>query len=188
MRKWNNLFVLLPVLFIAQLSVISCKKSVKDIDVLQIDTLTVVDTIFNNGYYTIDSTGGAAPGIIVAAPFNENILPSTASSGLLLMMDQNGKVLRTVTTPGPAFCVNRWVINGQVRYIYLVNDPAALRLYGVDEDAGYAIITDSNFNQIQRVNFTPYGQGLFQTGQAMDVHDFIPVADSDYITLSYDDK
>ncbi|HTI09065.1 MAG TPA: aryl-sulfate sulfotransferase [Puia sp.] len=187
MRKWTILVVLLPVIFFALLTVTSCKKSGGDVVVSNKDT-TKTDTLVSNGIYTIDSTGVPAPGIILAAPFDETIIPSITSPGLLLVMDQNGKILKQQTTPGPAFSLNRWTINGQTRYTYLVNDPAALRLYGVDEDAGYAVIADSNLNQLQRINFTPYGEGLFQTGQALDVHDFILISDSDYITLSYDIK
>jgi hypothetical protein len=105
-------------------------------------------------------------------------LPLVDSPGLLLIMDQSGKVLRKQATPGSAFCLNRWTLNGQIRYTYLVNDPNAFRTLGVDENAGYAIISDSNLKELQRVNFTSFGESPFQPGQSSDVHDFVLISDT----------
>lgn len=35
------------------------------------------------------------------------------------------------------------------------------------------------------MNFTPYGDGLFGTGQSLDIHNFLLISDNDYITESY---
>jgi hypothetical protein len=174
------------VIFVILAGILSCNKK----DMVHMMTMTrpqVIDSLTQN-YYTLDSTGTPTPGMILAAPFNL-ATPATADSpGVLLIMNQSGKVFRKIATPGAAFDLNRWTINGKTRYTYLVNDPLALRLYGFVQNAGYAIITDSNFNELQRVNFTAYGENLFMTGQALDVHDFILLSDSDYIDLAYDVK
>jgi hypothetical protein len=179
------LLILSGIICITALTVTSCHKTTKE----EAPAITTVipDSLTQN-IYTIDTTASPSRGTILAAPYDGTILPITPSTGLLLVMDQSGKVLMEQTTPGTAFCLNRWTINGKTRYTYLVNDPGALRLLGVDQNVGYAVITDSSLTELQRINFTPFGQGLFQLGQGLDVHDFILVSDSDYITLSYVNK
>jgi arylsulfate sulfotransferase len=194
MRRLNCSFrpsdwvaVLLPVLFVVFISSISCRKIGKTLESSPGDS-THVDTVLTQDIYTLDSFSTPTPGTILSTPFNESILPTVDSPGLLLVMDQGGRVLQKKVTAGTAFCLNRWTINGQTRYSYILNDALALRLYSVDQNAGYAIIADSNYNTIKEVDFTPYGNSLFLFGQALDVHDFILVSDNDFITLAYDVK
>jgi arylsulfate sulfotransferase len=137
--------------------------------------------------YTIDSITLPTPGTILAAPFYDSIQPIFSSPGLLLVMNQAGKVQETRNLPEAAFCLNHWIINGQTRYTYLVNDPGALRWLGTDQYAGYAVITDSTLRVLQRVYFNP-GDSIFQAGQELDLHDFVLISDTDCITLSYINK
>jgi arylsulfate sulfotransferase len=53
------------------------------------------------------------------------------------------------------------------------------------QNAGYAIIADSNLSTLQQINFIPYAPAIFPSNQGLDVHDFILISDSDYITLTY---
>ena len=78
-----------------------------------------VDTLTQN-VYTIDSTEPPSKGIILTAPFNFNASVTAVTPGLLLIMDQSGKVLQKLTTPGNPFDFERWIINGETRYTYLV--------------------------------------------------------------------
>jgi len=155
----------------------SCAKEIK------ISAPSPTDTLTQN-IYTVNSAGTASPGIILTAPFP---FPANATGpvpGLLLIMDQDGKVLQEQTTPGSAFDFVRWNINGQTRYSYLMNDPGAYRAIGLPYYTGYAVITDSNLNELQRINFIPAGPGPFQPEQALDVHDFILLSDSHYIAMA----
>jgi hypothetical protein len=175
----NRIHLLFLLLVVFALSTfVSCKKSSKDTLPSATDTLT-------QNIYTIDSTSSPSLGTILTAPY-DSLIPSTApSTGLLLIMNQSGKVLNKLTTPGSAFCLNRWIINGQIRYTYLVNVPTDLHPVGAGEISGYAIIADSNLNTLQQVNFQPYAAGIFAANQGLDIHDFILISDSDYITLTY---
>ncbi|MDR3713839.1 MAG: aryl-sulfate sulfotransferase [Puia sp.] len=188
MRKPTNLLIRPPVVFVTlffiTLFATYCSKTPSNDQVVAAYLATHPLT---QSIYTVDTTTSPPPGIILTTPYNESILPIDQSTGFLLIMDQSGKALQEKYTPGTAFCLNRWIINGQIRYTYLVNDPGALRLLGVDQNAGYAIVADSSLNTLQRINFTPF-DSLFQAGQALDVHDFILLSDSDYITLSYINK
>jgi arylsulfate sulfotransferase len=175
----RKLSILLTACCILAVAVTSCKKSSKGTSAPPItDTLT-------QDIYTIDSTASPSKGIILAAPYPDIVNALSPTPGILLVMDQSGKVLMEKTTPGTAFDLNRWIVNGKTRYTYLVDDPGAFREPGGIENAGYAIIADSNLNTLQQVNFTPYAAGIFPPNQGLDVHDFILIADSDYITLSY---
>jgi arylsulfate sulfotransferase len=157
----------------------SCKKSIKESTFASpADTLT-------QDVYAIDSTASPSKGTILVAPYDTTILTSATAQGMLLLMDQSGKVLMKKTTPGLTYCLNRWTINGKTRYTYFINDPSTFHPTGFTGATGYWIIADSNLNQLQQIDFTPYGQGLFQPGQGLDLHDFILLSDSDYITLSY---
>ena len=142
-----------------------------------------VDT-FTQSVYNIDSTGSPSKGIILTAPFNFSTTRSS-NPGLLLVMDQGGKVLQKLATSDEALDFARWTINGQTRYTYIVANPAAFLPPGDVQGAGYAIIADSNLNTLQQINFIPYAAGIFPSNQGLDVHEFILISDNDYIDLTY---
>jgi len=154
----------------------SCKKSTRVSHPINIDTLT-------QDIYAIDSTGSPSKGIILAAPYDSTVPANVASQGLLMVMDQSGRLLQRLATPGQAFCFNRWVIDGKTRYTYFVNDPSAFRPPKFIEPAGYGVIADSNLNTLQEINVTPFPSEVFQPTQPLDIHDFILVSDNDYIAL-----
>src|ERR1700744_3500492 len=107
----------IPLSFIAIALVVSntfCRKT-SGTDKAEI-TIPPVDTLAQKWYTTIDSAGTPLPGVILAAPFNLAVGANIDSPGVLLMMNQDGQILRKLATPGPAFDFNKWVINGQTRY------------------------------------------------------------------------
>jgi arylsulfate sulfotransferase len=160
------------------LTYFSCKKTAS-----LTAAVNPVDT-FTQNVYTIDSTESPTKGIILTAPFDFSTTSST-TPGLLLVMDQSGKVLQKLATSDEALDFARWTINGQTRYTYIVASPTAFRPSGDVQGAGYAIIADSNLNTLQQINFIPYAPGIFPSNQGLDVHEFILISDSDYITLTY---
>jgi arylsulfate sulfotransferase len=167
------------------LTFFSCKKTARDIMPMNTDTLAQNSDSLTQNIYTIDSTASPSKGIILVSPYDSLPPGAGVPPGLLLIMDQSGKVLHKLTTPGTAYDLNRWVINGKTRYTYFVTDPSDLQPLGGGQISGYVVVADSNLNQLQRVNFTPFAQGLFPSNQGLDVHDFILLSDSDYITLAY---
>jgi hypothetical protein len=161
------------------LTYFSCKKSPT-----VTGTINPLDTLTQD-VYTIDSTQSPSRGIILTAPFNFSTTSSSNTTGMLLVMNQSGKVLQKLTTPGEALDFARWTINGKTRYTYIVSSPNAFRPPGDVQGAGYAIIADSNLNTLQTINFIPYAPEIFPSNQGLDVHEFILISDSDYITLTY---
>jgi len=149
-------------------------------------TTTTTDSLAQTYYTTIDSLGTPAPGIILACPIITTLLPIIDSPGVLLIMNQDGQILKKKSTAGQAYNFQRWIINGQIRYTYVVNNPNAYRTGDVDDPAGYYVIADSSLNTLQQVNFTAYaGDTAAVSGQALDVHDFVLISDNDYIIESY---
>ncbi|HEY4063402.1 MAG TPA: aryl-sulfate sulfotransferase [Puia sp.] len=143
-----------------------------------------IDTLTQN-IYTINAEGSSSPAIILCTPFDLAAPESQGTPGLLLIMDQDGKVLQKQTTGGTAFNLNRWIINGQTRYTWFVDDVHAFRAPGVIGYAGYEVIADSNLQTLKRVNFLPNGPDPFPAGQSLDAHDFILLSDDHYLTITY---
>ncbi|WP_431212005.1 hypothetical protein ACQ86N_40570 [Puia sp. P3] len=145
--------------------------------------VTATDTLTQD-IYTINSMGNSSPAVILAAPFSSTASPTHDSSGLLLVMNQEGKVLKEQSTEASAFCFNRWTYNGLTRYTWFVNEPSAFRGPGVSNFEGYGVIADSSLKELGRVHFIPNG-GSFSPGQDLDVHDFILISDDHYIAMAY---
>jgi hypothetical protein len=152
-------------------------------DTKHISPFAAADTLTQD-VYTINSGGTASAAVVLAAPFSSTSSAIHDSSGLLLVMNQDGRVLKEKSTEASAFCFNRWNYNGLTRYTYLVNDPSAFRGPGVSNFEGYAVIADSSLNELSRVHFIPNG-GSFSPGQDLDVHDFILISDDHYIDMAY---
>src|ERR1700749_3020452 len=55
---------------------------------------------FTQNIYTINPVGNSSPAIILCTPFNLTIPEMLAPPGLLLIMDQDGKVLQKKNTEG----------------------------------------------------------------------------------------
>lgn len=165
-------------LFVSATFVVACHKDNKHVNpVLSTDTLT--QTV-----YTVSPGGNSSPAIVLASPFSSKAKPTADTSGLLLVMNQDGRVLKEKTTEGSAFCFNRWTYNGLTRYTYLVNEVSAYRYPGGNNFEGYAVIADSSLNELSRVHFIP-GAGSFSPGQDLDVHDFVLISDDHYIAMAY---
>jgi arylsulfate sulfotransferase len=134
--------------------------------------------------YTVTESGTPSKGQILVAPFLLNVV----DSGQLIIMDQDGKVLKEKSLPGATLCFNKWVINGETRYTYIVNDVNAYHIPIVGNFAGYIVIADSNLNEIKRVNLLPNNGIITSDGHSADVHDFILLSDDHYILEAYYDK
>ncbi|TDX00539.1 aryl-sulfate sulfotransferase [Dinghuibacter silviterrae] len=186
MRKSKQPDRLLGGVFCALIAATSCHKGDKAVTPQNVTTTTTtVDTLPQTIYTSIDSSGTPTPGIILAAPVTTLTTAITPDPGMVMIMNQDGWVLKEQQTTGQAFDFNRWIINGQTYYTYIVNNPSAYRAMGVDQDEGYAVIADSNLNTVQQVNFTPFGDYAFQATQGLDIHNFLLISPTDYITESY---
>ncbi|OJW82586.1 MAG: hypothetical protein BGO69_05715 [Bacteroidetes bacterium 46-16] len=130
--------------------------------------------------YTITNVNSPEPGTILVSPYNT----SSQDKGSLIIMDNEGNIISQKTTNGAAFCFKKWNINGQVRYSFIINDVNQYHIPSVNQLTGYVVVTDSALNELQRIDLKAYG-AINTTSVNLDVHDFILLADDDYITMSY---
>jgi len=131
--------------------------------------------------YQVNNFSSTVPGRILLSPYDI----ANKQSGTLMIMDEKGNLLQQKTTDGATFCFNKWTINGQTRYTYIVNDAEAYHLPGISQLTGYAVIADSNLNELKRVQLLPWGNITVNRNEGLDVHDFILLSDEHYITMSY---
>ncbi len=158
---------------------ISCRKA----DTVNNRNFASADTLTQN-IYTITETGAPVKGTILVAPFSLTV----PDSGMVMIMDQDGKVLQKQLLPGATLDFNKWNSNGQTRYTYIVNNVNAYHIPIVGNFAGYVVITDSMLNEIKRVYLLPFNDVITSDGHALDVHDFIYFSDDHYIQEAYYDK
>ena len=75
-----------------------------------------------------------------------------SSTGNLLVLDENGYVIREKTVDSRTDDFQKWTINGQTRYSYLLAE-GNYATGGPGTEEGYDVICDSNFNEISRAKF-----------------------------------
>jgi hypothetical protein len=144
---------------------------------------SVLDTL-PQSVYTI-SRDSALPyaGFITVAPYN----PANTSAGYIMVMDGAGHLVAQKTAANNMMDFRRWVINGQVRYTWHVNDPSYYVISSINAASGYTVIADENLNELKRVSFIPKGW-LNRPYQGTDLHDFVLLTDDHYFTMTYYQK
>jgi len=142
------------------------------------------DTDTSQNIYVINAISNPIPGIILMAPFQ----PGNNGIGYLFITNQNGHVIKQKKINGAVGKFQRWNINGKTRYSYNVYDLTGYIIQGAGYLPGYEIITDSNLNEIDRVQLMPDGQIGTGVQKSLDGHDFIMIDDHHYIIESYYQK
>lgn len=170
------------------LTIASCKKD-KNI-ILQpqsgpVDTTDTVitDTFLKQDVYKVTAYNISKPALILLSPYS---ILTQNETGQLMVFNEKGQLLMQKTTPGAAFCFRRWLINGRVRYTYIVNDAATTHIPNLNQLTGYVVIADEKLNEIKKVHLITHNDIIAGPGYVdLDVHDFILIDDNHYITMSY---
>ena len=155
-----------------------CQKNIDEITVTPTPPINPDSTKNYDSLFTISSGSGQDSGQILV-DFN------TKTSGVLAILDQAGRVIKTKTVGLQIDNFQKWNINGKIRYTYFQTQGefAIDSIPGTEE--GYEIICDSNLNEIKRVGLLPYGNVDTLTSSKIDVHDFILLDDDHYIVETY---
>lgn len=168
------------------LSIAACKKE-KNI-ILQPpptpdDTTTITDTFLTQDIYKVKAYNVSKPALILLSPY---AILQQNNIGHLMIFNEKGELLQHKTAPGAVFCFRRWVIDGNVRYTYIVNDVNATHIANMNQLTGYAVIADSSLNEIKRVHLKSHNDIIAGPGYVdLDVHDFILLGDDHYISMAY---
>ncbi len=146
-----------------------CKKvSVEVTPPINTDTAHTVD----QNYYTVS-------GLSDSLPTGEIFLTENApTNGMLLILNQNGYVIKEKPLPVNVQNLQKWVINGQTRYTYFYTTL-------VTPGWGYENICDSNFNVLSTVRLLSYGNIDSSVSDELDEHEFILLGDNHYISEAY---
>lgn len=129
--------------------------------------------------YSVKSLTAPGGGQIFVSPFS-----NTNSNGALMILDEKGNVLQQKVTMSMPFNFKKWIVNGSIRYTFFVDNPSIFHIPNIGQSTGYVEITDSNFNELNRVHLQSYS-GIITGGVDLDLHDFILIDDNHFYTQSY---
>ncbi len=127
--------------------------------------------------YTTPSVDSTQQGYILLTPHRR----FNMRNGRIVVMDFKGRILFEKVTPGTASDFRQWIVNGQKRYTYGIDDPAAVH---VTLEAGYVLLLDSALNPMKQIHLKPYNDITTDKGQDLDLHDFILLSDEHYIAMA----
>jgi arylsulfate sulfotransferase len=135
--------------------------------------------VTDNAFYSVTgSDSGLAKGEILLA------LNST-TDGKLLFLDQRGSLIREKSVGIDVENLQKWTINGQVRYTYFHTEGPSLLDGTTGTELGYEMVCDSNLNILDSVKLQSFNNINTKVQDKLDVHEFILVGDGHYIYETY---
>ncbi|RYE24102.1 MAG: hypothetical protein EOP51_08465 [Sphingobacteriales bacterium] len=142
------------------------------------------DTFLTQDIYKVVSYNiPRTPAEILLSPY---VFANQNSAGRVMVFNERGQLMKEKETPGATFCFRRWVVNGKVRYTYIVNDINTTHIAGINQLTGYAVIADENLNEIKKVYLQTHNDIVAGAGYVgLDVHEFILLDDDHYISMAY---
>jgi len=163
--------------------IIACFWGCKKTDLVTHEKINAVDTIMapstiDSSLYTLSGPGGQDTGEIFLS-INSN----SSTTGNLLILDQKGYIIKEKALDSRADDFQKWVINGQTRYSYLLVDGTDTT-GGPATEEGYDVICDSNLTELSRAKFLSPGNVDNPNNDKLDVHDFILLGDNHYMAIS----
>lgn len=104
---------------------------------------------------------------------------------VLLIMNGDGDTLKLKDKDTAVVDFRKWAIGEKTYYSYFLQNKGFYTIPKIPYAAGYRIVTDTNFNEIARVQLLPHHHidGIAQP--ALDNHDFLLLGDNHFITLAY---
>ena len=162
----------------------ACKKS---------DNMAAAVSITPPVVYAIDSpikTDAAfysVTGYDSSSPNGEVLMAvNSGKSGLLLFTDRRGSLIREKTMPIHVEDLQKWNVNGLVRYSYFQTRGNPVTLENIQgTEVGYEMICDSDLTIIDSAKLISYHDIDASVSDKLDVHEFILLGDHHYITESY---
>ncbi|HET7003188.1 MAG TPA: aryl-sulfate sulfotransferase [Puia sp.] len=110
---------------------------------------------------------------------------NSKTDGKLFFLDQRGSVIREVSVGTDVENLQKWNINGQVRYTYFHSEGTSTLDGTTGTELGYEMVCDSNLNILDSVKLLSFGSIDANQQDKLDVHEFILLADKHYIYETY---
>jgi len=110
---------------------------------------------------------------------------NSSTDGKLFFLDQRGSIKREVSVGTDVENLQKWNINGQVRYTYFHTEGVSTLDGTTGTELGYEMVCDSSLNILDSVKLLSFGNINVNVQDKLDVHEFILLGDKHYIYETY---
>ena len=110
---------------------------------------------------------------------------NSKTDGKLFFLDQRGSIKREVSVGTDVENLQKWNINGQVRYTYFHTEGISTLDGTTGTELGYEMVCDSSLNILDSVKLLSFGNINVNVQDKLDVHEFILLGDKHYIYETY---
>ena len=110
---------------------------------------------------------------------------NSKTDGKLFFLDQRGSVMREVSVGTDVENLQKWNINGQVRYTYFHSEGVSTLDGTTGTELGYEMVCDSSLDILDSVKLLSFGNINVNVQDKLDVHEFILLGDKHYIYETY---
>ena len=110
---------------------------------------------------------------------------NSSTDGKLFFLDQRGSIKREVSVGTDVENLQKWNINGQVRYTYFHSEGNTTLDGTTGTELGYEMVCDSSLNILDSVKLLSFGNIDANLQNKLDVHEFILLGDKHYIYETY---
>jgi len=110
---------------------------------------------------------------------------NSKTDGKLFFLDQRGSIKREVSVGTEVENLQKWNINGQVRYTYFHSEGISTLDGSTGTELGYEMVSDSNLDILDSVKLLSFGNIDANLQNKLDVHEFILLGDKHYIYETY---
>jgi hypothetical protein len=110
---------------------------------------------------------------------------NSSTDGKLFFLDQRGSIKREISVGTDVENLQKWNINGQVRYTYFHTEGVSTLDSTTGTELGYEMVCDSSLNILDSVKVLSFGNIDANLQNKLDVHEFILLGDKHYIYETY---
>jgi arylsulfate sulfotransferase len=137
-------------------------------------------------FIPVDSAFYTATTNDTSSPNGEILLAlNSKTDGKLLFLDHKGMLVREKSVGTDVENLQKWNINGQVRYTYFHTSGQSSLDGNTGIELGYETICDSSLNILDSVKLYSYTDINASVQDKLDVHEFILLGDNHYICDTY---
>jgi arylsulfate sulfotransferase len=135
---------------------------------------------------TIDADFYSVTGYDSTSPKGEILMAlNSKTDGKLFFLDQRGSIKREISVGTDVENLQKWTINGQVRYTYFHTEGVSTLDGITGSELGYEMVCDSSLNILDSVKLLSFGNIDANIQDKLDVHEFILLGDKHYIYETY---
>src|SRR5450755_4329202 len=130
-----------------------------------------VPVITDPDFYSVTQNDSTSPNGEILMALNSK------TDGKLFFLDQRGSIIREKSVGTDVENLQKWTINGQVRYTYFHTEGISTLDGTTGTELGYEMVCDSSLNILDSVKFLSFGKIDANIQNKLDVHEFILLGD-----------